>query len=176
MNVYLIGYRGTGKSTVARLLARRLGWKSVDADDYLESRERRSIQVIFAQDGEPVFRDLEAQTIGELVQLDRHVVALGGGAVLREENRRAIASGKTVWLTASPDVLWQRILHDGSSGERRPDLTASGGLTEIRELLAQREPLYQACAHWILDTECRSPDEAAKAIHAWLESENLPCN
>lgn len=176
MNVYLIGYRGTGKSTVARLLAQRLGWTAVDADEWLEARASRTIRQIFAEDGEPVFRDLEAATIRELVRLDRQVVALGGGAVLREENRSALRGGKTVWLTATPDALWKRISLDATTGERRPNLTNTGGVEEVRQLLAKREPLYRTSADWTLDTETRSPEEVAEAIHRWLESETAPCN
>lgn len=176
MNVYLIGYRGTGKTTVARLLARRLGWTAVDADEWLESQAGRSIRTIFAEEGEPAFRDLETATLRQLAQLDRHVVALGGGAVMREENRRLILGGKTIWLKASPDALWQRIERDSTTGERRPNLTPTGGLDEIRSVLARREPVYQACANWTLDTEIRSPEQAAEAIRVWLESEMAPCS
>src|SRR5688500_2590703 len=82
MNLLLIGYRGTGKSTVARLVAERLNWPWLDADVELERRAGKSIAAIFAEDGEPAFRDLESQVLAELVQADRHVLALGGGVIL----------------------------------------------------------------------------------------------
>ncbi|MFM9115953.1 MAG: shikimate kinase, partial [Planctomycetota bacterium] len=100
-NLFLIGYRGTGKSTVARLLAERLSWQAVDADEVLEAQAGRSIQAIFQTAGETTFRDLESQVVAQLAQGERQVVALGGGAVLREQNRVALAGrGVVLWLDA----------------------------------------------------------------------------
>ena len=90
MNLYLIGYRGSGKTTVAAELARLLGWKWLDADDEIERRAGKSIKEIFATWGEPAFRDLEVAVIADLSKLTSHVIALGGGAVLREESRHDI--------------------------------------------------------------------------------------
>jgi hypothetical protein len=87
MTIALIGYRGAGKTTVARLLARRLGWEAIDADDLLEARAGRTIQQIFAEQGEPWFRDWESAILAELVRRPRAILALGGGVVLREANR-----------------------------------------------------------------------------------------
>src|SRR5688572_502997 len=141
MNLYLIGYRGSGKTTVAAELARLLGWNWLDADDEVERRAGTTIKEIFATSGEQSFRDLEAAVIADLAQFSGHVIALGGGAVLREDNRQAIrSSGKVVWLQASPEVLYQRISGDASTAERRPNLTADGGLAEVERLLAVRAP------------------------------------
>src|SRR5262245_55571035 len=98
--VSLIGYRGTGKTTVAKLVAERLGWRWKDADDVLESRAGMSIKDIFAQGGEAAFRDWETSVVQDLTQLDQTVLALGGGVVLRPANREAIRRGWVVWLTA----------------------------------------------------------------------------
>ena len=167
MNIFLIGYRGSGKTTVARALAGRIGWAWVDADVELERRAGRSIQQIFAESGEGAFRDWESAVVADLAKLDRHVIALGGGAVMREENRQALAGrGKVVWLKASPDTLHERIAADPTTGPRRPNLTGQGGLAEIRQLLAQREPIYQMCADLVLDAERLAPENIAAQIAA----------
>ena len=171
MNLYLIGYRGSGKTTVAAELAKLLGWNWLDVDDEIERRAGKTIKQIFGSSGEQSFRDLEAEAIADLEKLSSHVVALGGGAVLREESRQAIrASGKVVWLQASPAVLYQRISSDASTAERRPNLTAAGGLAEVERLLAIRAPLYAACADLMLDAGPASPAELAEKIAAWLRS------
>jgi shikimate kinase len=168
MNLYLIGYRGSGKTTVAAELARLLGWKWLDADDEIERRAGKTIKEIFASSGEQSFRDLEAAVVADLAKRTRHVVALGGGAVLREESRLAIqASGKVVWLQASPEVLFQRITADASTAERRPNLTVDGGLAEVERLLAIRSPIYAACADLTVDATVE-PSELARQIADWM--------
>ena len=169
MNLYLIGYRGSGKTTVAAELARLLGWKWLDADDEVEGRAGKTIKNIFTASGEQTFRDLEAAVIADLAKLSSHVIALGGGAVLREESRRAIrGSGKVVWLQASPEVLFHRISGDASTAERRPNLTAAGGLAEVERLLAIRTPIYAACADLSLDASSATPAELARQIASWM--------
>ncbi len=165
MNIVLIGYRGTGKTTIAHLLGQRLDMKAVDADVVLEQRASRTIADIFATDGEGTFRDLETEVVRDLAQGDRQVLGLGGGAVLREENRKAIASaGFTVWLQASIETIDRRMRGDDSTSTKRPNLTRSGGLTEIEEVLTARTPLYEACADAIVDTENKTPEQVADEI------------
>jgi len=162
--LFLIGYRGTGKTTVARLLAERLGWQWRDADALLEARHGRSIREIFAAEGEAGFRDKEAALVPELCALRRHVIATGGGVILRPSNREQLrAAGRVVWLTADAATLWRRIQGDGSTAQRRPNLSG-GGLVEVEELLRVREPLYRACAHLVVSTEGRAPEEVAEDI------------
>jgi shikimate kinase len=165
--IHLIGYRGSGKSAVARVLAERLGWDWLDADTELERRQARSIRQIFAAGGEPVFRDLEATLFAELCGLQQHVLALGGGLILREENRSLLRmpGHYVVWLTADAATLWQRMQQDTSTTERRPDLSV-GGLAEIEEMLERRRPLYAACADRMVETAGRSPEEIAEEIAA----------
>jgi shikimate kinase len=162
--LFLVGYRGTGKSTVARLLAERLGWGWVDADELLERRHGRSIREIFAEEGEVGFRDKEAVILEELCRGERLVVATGGGVVLREENRKRMrVAGRVVWLTADAPTLWRRLQQDPTTGERRPALTV-GGLEEVEELLRVREPLYRDCADFTVSTVERPPEEIVAAI------------
>src|SRR5947209_17745527 len=165
--VMLIGYRGTGKSAVARRLAERLGWEALDADAELERRAGRTVRQIFAEDGEPAFRDLEAALLGELCGLREHVLALGGGVILREENRRRLrAPGHlVVWLRADPRTIWRRLQEDPATAERRPDLSV-GGLAEIEEMLSLRAPHYAECAHATVETGGRTPQEIADEIAA----------
>jgi shikimate kinase len=173
MNVFLIGYRGSGKTTVAAALAQRLNWPWIDADAELERRAGKTIKQIFSEQGEKAFRDFESAVLADLVKLDRHIVALGGGAILREANRRLIAGcGRVVWLQASPEVLKARIGGDATTAERRPNLTGQGGLAEIRTLLAERTPLYASCADLTVDAESKSADEIARQIIGELQLED----
>src|SRR5262245_31272541 len=168
MKLYLIGYRGSGKTTVARLVGHELRLPSVDADEEIERRAGQSIREIFASSGEEVFRDLEMAVVTSLAQGADHVVALGGGAVLREQNRQGIAaSGKVVWLRAGPQTLLARIEADVTTTERRPKLTGAGGLEEIEKLLEVRTPVYAACADFVVDVEDVPPEEVAASIVAW---------
>jgi shikimate kinase len=167
--VFLIGYRGTGKTTVARELAGRLGFGDVDADDVIEERAGKTIARIFAEDGEDVFRDFEAQAVDTLSRERRMVVGLGGGVVLREESRRAICdAGPVVWLTASVDTILARLAADAGTAERRPRLTSVGGREEIEALVALRTPLYRECATLIVDTDGKNAAEVADEIAARL--------
>jgi shikimate kinase len=173
MNVFLIGYRGSGKSTVAQRLAALLGRPWIDADAELERRAGKSIKQVFAEGGESAFRDLETTVVADLAARDGHIIALGGGAILRESNRRAIAGGFVVWLRASPETLLERVLADPTTGERRPNLTGQGGVGEIRTLLDQRTSLYQACAQLVVDAERLDPDQIARHIVDSLRERNL---
>lgn len=166
--LFLVGYRGTGKSTVGRCVATRLGWDFVDADDRLEAVAGQTIAEVFAAEGEAGFRDREAAVLVELSRLENAVIATGGGVALRPANRDRLADGFVAWLTASPSVIWDRIAYDPESRARRPNLTAAGGLQEVQTVLATREPLYRAVADVIVPTEDRSPDEvAADILTAW---------
>jgi shikimate kinase len=170
MNLFLIGLRGTGKTSVGRVLAQRLGWPCFDADEEVEARAGKSIAAIFADDGEPAFRDVEADVVADLAARGSAVIALGGGAVMRPENRAAIAqSGQVAWLTARPETLWSRIQADRATAARRPDLTPSGGITEIIATLDARQDIYRQCAHLEIDTEGKTPHEIADSILKQLD-------
>src|SRR5579864_7887031 len=162
--LFLIGYRGSGKTAVARLLAEKLGWQWLDADAVLEARFGRSIRAIFAEETEAGFREKETAVLADLCRLQHHVIATGGGIVKRPENRELMQkTGLVVWLTADAKTLWERIEADSTTSQRRPDLSC-GGLAEIEQLLEVRQPLYAACANLTVDTAGREPLEVVEEI------------
>ncbi len=164
-NIALIGYRGTGKTTVGRLLAKTLGWEFVDSDVEIESRAGCNIATIFADSGEAAFRDLEAEVLADLATREKHVLSLGGGAVLRDASREVLAKQTyVVWLTATPETIHQRMNADATTADRRPNLTQLSGLEEIRTLLEQRLPVYQAAANCEVATEGRTVEEICREI------------
>jgi shikimate kinase len=170
MNLILIGYRATGKTTLARLLAGRLGWPWIDADAEIERVAGKSIAAIFAEEGEAGFRVRESQVVAELCGRSGWVLAMGGGAPLRVENRQAMRqSGRVVWLTASPQTIWQRMSGDETTPDRRPSLTVKPPLDEISYLLESRAPVYQQCADLVVDGEGRRPEQLADEILTRLE-------
>jgi shikimate kinase len=165
MFLSLIGYRATGKTTLARLLAERLGWDWIDADVEIERRAGKSIARMFAEDGEPAFRDLEAAVIADLCGRDRLVLAAGGGAPLRPESRRAMRrAGKVVWLTAKPETILARMNADATTAGRRPHLTDRGALEEIVHLVERREPVYRETADLDVATDGKPPETIAAEI------------
>lgn len=173
MHVYLIGYRGSGKTTVGKVLAGRLGMPAVDCDDLIEEAAGQSIRKIFADEGEVGFRNREQAIVQQLAaESDRlsRIVSLGGGAILREANRNAICrSGKRVWLTATAKTLVERIRADNSTAERRPALSALNDYEEVVNILAARRPLYLAVAQKIVDTENMSAEAISDDIADWLK-------
>jgi len=162
----LIGYRGSGKSTVGRILSDRLGWPFWDADLEIEARAGRTITAIFADWGEPVFRDWEERVLAELTErFPAAIIATGGGAVVREANRRRLREfGQVAWLTADPSLLASRLESDRRGLGERPALTAVGTIAEIAQVLAVRTPLYRGLADIVIETSDKSPDEVATAI------------
>lgn len=169
MVISLVGYRGSGKSTVAAALAERLGCDWIDADAVVEAAAGRTICEIFDTEGEAGFRRRERQALTDLLTRDRLVLAAGGGAVLNPDTRRDLrAAGPVVWLQASVNVLAARIDADPATARRRPNL-AGGGLSEIARLSAERDPLYRECAsHTIFTDRLTVPeivDRIAVAVH-----------
>ncbi|QDT47061.1 Shikimate kinase 2 [Symmachiella dynata] len=172
MVITFIGYRGCGKSTVAALLSARLGWACVDADDAIESRAGCSISELFAERGEPVFRELERTVIAELLGRERLVLAAGGGAILAKATRAAMrGAGPVVWLQAPVADLSRRISGDGSTALRRPQLTDAGVTAEIESVLTAREPLYRDAATIVIDTAGRTVEDVAAAVYVALPDE-----
>ena len=168
-NLILVGMMGAGKTTVGRLLARRLKRPFYDSDREIERRCGVRIPVIFEIEGEAGFRARETQVIAELSALEGVVLATGGGAVLSEENRRRLAAGGTVvYLHARPSHLWQRVRHD----RNRPLLATPDPQRKLEELYAVRDPLYRELADLVLDTGKQSVQVLAKDLLARLEA---PC-
>ncbi|MBI3861181.1 MAG: shikimate kinase [Planctomycetia bacterium] len=164
MVITLIGYRGSGKSTVAAGLAARLGCDWTDADSVIEQAAGKTIREIFESEGEPGFRRREREAIAGLLQRDKLVLAAGGGAILNADTRREMqAAGPVVWLQASAGVLAGRIAADPATAARRPNL-AGGGLDEITRLLAEREPLYRECAKLSIFTDQLAVPEIVERI------------
>ena len=165
-SIILIGYRGTGKTTVARKLAEHLGVPAFDSDPAIERRAGKSIADIFAQDGEQVFRDWEESVIAEiLADKSPLVLATGGGAILRAGTRERLRqSGRVIWLTASPETILRRISSDTASGTMRPSLTSLPMYEEIVSVLEQRKTLYAETAHETIDADCRTIDNIVEAI------------
>ncbi len=162
MNLVLIGYRGTGKSTVAELLATRLGWRMVSTDAHIVEKAQRSIPDIVAGDGWEYFRNLETEVCLALKDQDRLVIDTGGGIILRTGNMEALKpNGLVFWLTAEVSTISRRI----SDATQRPALTAGKTfLEEIQEVLTERTPKYQAAAGHIIATDDLSPEEIASHI------------
>jgi shikimate kinase len=148
-SVFLVGLPGSGKSTVGRHLARRLDLPFVDVDHVIESRIGCSIRAYFEREGEEAFRNLEAAVIDEVGSGPLSVISTGGGAVLRPENRQHMRQhGQVVYLRSSPEELHRRLRHD----RNRPLLQVDDPLAKLRELHAQRHPLYAQAAHFTIDT------------------------
>ncbi|OGA41289.1 MAG: shikimate kinase [Betaproteobacteria bacterium RIFCSPLOWO2_12_FULL_68_19] len=148
-NIYLVGMMGAGKTTVGRLLARRLKLRFIDSDRELERRCGVKIPLIFDIEGEAGFRAREAQVLAELTALDGVVLGTGGGVVLSEDNRRRLAArGTVVYLRATPEDLYERVRHD----RNRPLLATADPLARLRELHAERDPLYRDVADLVVDT------------------------
>ena len=163
----LVGLRGTGKSTVGRILAQRLDRPFFDADVELERVAGRSIRAIFAEEGEPVFRDLESHVLAELTARRGAVLATGGGVVLREPNRRLLRDfGFVVWLAADLAALASRLQASPRGLADRPALTPAGTLAELADTLRVRAPLYREVADAIVETDRRTAPEVADAILA----------
>jgi len=173
MVITLIGYRGSGKSSVARHLAQSLDISWVDSDDVIEEQAGKSIRQIFADDGEAEFRRLECDVVRELTSRPSLIIAAGGGAILAEENRQQMkSSGPVVWLQARAATLADRIQQDDTTADRRPSLTGQSVTEEVVAVLRQRLPLYQDAATNIVDTEGMTPEQVTAEIVAQLSAED----
>ena len=170
MVLSLVGMPGSGKSTVGRHLARRLGLPFFDSDHLIEQRLGRSISAYFAEAGEGAFREREQEVIAELAQGPDAVVPTGGGSVLREANRRALrAAGQVIYLRSTPEELYRRLRHD----TQRPLLQVADPLGKLRALYAERDPLYRETAHFQIETGRPSVPTLVNMIVMQLELAGL---
>jgi shikimate kinase len=160
-NIYLIGMMGSGKTSTARELARRLGMNVVDLDEWIEDRAHKSVNDIFAQDGEGAFRSLESEALAEISQGEGHVVATGGGVVLSQINvKRMQETGLVIYLKTGLDVLWDRV----KDKKDRPLLKATWPREKLRELAEARTKLYERAARLAVTTDRKTPAQVAKEI------------
>jgi shikimate kinase len=162
MNIVLIGYRGTGKSTVGRLLAARLRRELVSTDEEVVKRAQHTIPEIVAQQGWDFFRDLESDICRELASRDQLVIDTGGGAILRAQNVQVLKKDGTLfWLTASVETIAKRIGGDN----QRPSLTGTKSfIDEIQDVLRERTPKYRAAADHIIRTDDRSINQLVETL------------
>ena len=173
-NIILVGFMASGKTSVGRALAESLsddarlrsagGWTFIDADDVIVARAGKPIHRIFAEDGEPAFRELESKVIADLCDGDRQVIASGGGSFVSERNRDVmLADGRVIFLSASPAVILRRVLEEDAGGPIRPLLAVDDPEARIADLLAQRTPAY-AQAHHTINTDALTPEGVAVEI------------
>jgi shikimate kinase len=169
-SIFLVGLMGAGKTSVGRLLAKRFGKTFYDCDHEIERRTGVKIPVIFEIEGEAGFRAREAAVLKELASLNDIVLATGGGAVLREDNRQVLMkNGTVVYLRASLDDLWQRTRHD----RNRPLLRTPDPRAKLEELFAERDPLYREVAAVIMDTGNQSLGNLATRLEQRLRERLL---
>lgn len=171
MNIVLIGYRGTGKSTVGRILADRLSRELVSTDAEIIKRTNRSIPDIVQQSGWNYFRDLESDVCRDLAARDGILIDTGGGIILRSENVAVLKKhGVVFWLVAGVPEIAARIGRD----DQRPSLTEGKSFVEeIEEVLREREPKYRRAAHHLIQTDQRAPAEVADSILEVLRKAEL---
>jgi len=154
MNIFLIGYRCTGKTTVGRTLAKRLEKIFFDTDLELVKEQGLNISDIVNQKGWSAFREIEKQVIQRTCERDNQVVATGGGAVLDEDNvKRMKDSGVLIWLRAEINTIEKRIIEDKTTRNFRPSLTSKGSVEEIQETLLARNPYYERAMDFFVDTD-----------------------
>ncbi len=160
-NIYLIGFMGTGKSTVARAIAQKCEQNIIDTDHWIEKKMHMSIPDIFQSQGEEEFRKIETQALHEIAKESCHIVACGGGVAMREENVAIMKeSGRIVLLTATPQTVLKRVAHDTN----RPILQGRKTIEGITELMNQRMDKYLAAADMVVTTDDRDSMEIADEI------------
>ena len=163
-NIILVGFMGSGKSSVGRALSLRCGWPRVDADEIIVSRAGKPIADIFRDSGEEAFRDLERTVMKDLCQQSGRIISGGGGSFIDEENRRIMLDcGAVFYLSARPETIQLRVTGANPSAPVRPLLAGGEPLERIKGLLAQRTPAYSQ-AHHTIETDQLSPGQVAEAI------------
>lgn len=168
-NIFLIGFMGSGKSTISRTLKEKYGMRLVEMDEAIEEQEKKKISEIFAESGEPYFRALETKLLERLAQQGNTVVSCGGGVPMRAQNVEIMRrSGRVVYLSAEPETVYERI----HSQHHRPLLEGNMNVSYIAALLEERLPRYQAAADLTVRTDGRSADEICEEILSAQPSED----
>ena len=170
VNVYLIGMMGTGKSTVGKLIAQKLGYRFFDTDVLIEKTVGKSIKEIFADKGEAEFRELETQVLGEVSACTQSVIATGGGIVLAPKNWSYLHYGLVVWLDVPIDTLAQRLQEDQTKAEARPLLQQTKIIEKLGLLLQERKHLYQQADLRIVIESEEEPEQTATKIMEMIPS------
>lgn len=171
MNIILIGYRGSGKSTVGSRLASRTGRRFVDTDDLIESKEGQIREMVESR-GWDYFRTIEKKMIEEISKEDNLVIALGGGAVLDPDNVVNLSkNGLILWLKTDREVLQKRINQDPRTFASRPTLTGKGTIEELEEIMVFRDPYYEKAAKIQVDTSSMNVEAIVENILAVLKKE-----
>ena len=170
-HLLLTGYRGCGKSGVGKLLSELLRRDFIDTDIEIEINAGKTIAELFTEVGEEGFRDLESDQIVSLGSIkESAIISLGGGAILRPENRRCIRNlGKTIWLQATPETIFERISKDETTQSRRPKLSKLSDKDEIRSILELRVPWYKEVADLAVSTDGHTIERVAETIVDWLQ-------
>jgi shikimate kinase len=164
--ISLVGMPGGGKSTVGRQIAKRLDWRFIDTDAVIEKRIGQPIRSFFEQQGEEAFRDIESSVLDECTQSGRAILATGGGSVLREGNRTLLRERThVVYLRSSAEELFRRLRHD----TQRPLLQVKDPQARLKELFAQRDPLYRDAAHFVVETGRPSVQSLVNMVLMQLE-------
>jgi shikimate kinase len=172
MNIILMGYRCTGKTSAGRSLAGLLDVPFFDTDKMVERQTGRTIPRIVAEEGWSAFREAETAVIRELAGIDRTVIALGGGVVCDADNVEVLkAKGVFVWLSARPEEIASRMGKDAADGAERPSLTGAPSVDEIRAVMAEREPLYRRIADLVVDTTGIEAAGVAEVIRTGLREQ-----
>ena len=154
MNLFLIGYRCCGKTTVGKSIALAIDWSFVDSDLQVTRKEGKSINEIIDNAGWDAFRRIERSALKQICTGDRQVVATGGGVVLDAENVKAMkTSGTVVWLDASAATIRERMLRDKNTENFRPALTDKGRMEEIEDMLLKRNPYYESASDFCIQTD-----------------------
>jgi shikimate kinase len=175
VNIYLIGYRCTGKTTLGRALAQRLGRSFIDMDDAIVAQSGQTISELVAQHGWAEFRNKEGVLLNALSKRQGLVIGTGGGVILADANAALMrASGKVVWLRCRPDTIYRLMTADPRSSAMRPRLTGQTLRQEIETTLKAREPLYRNAMHLALDTDAFDIDRLCDQIIAGLKIGPVP--
>ena len=165
MNLFLIGYRCSGKTTIGKSIAKTIDWSFVDSDIRVIKEYGKSIKDIIDTEGWEAFRRMERSTLKQICTKDRQVVATGGGVVLDADNVAAMqASGKIIWLSATAETIQKRMLQDKNTGDFRPALTDKGRMEEIEDMLLKRNPYYESASDFSIHTDNMPIDEIAQKI------------